>query len=133
MLKIKELDRAIALIENAAVTEKGVLYSLSDVKAHGLLDELLDGCATALAALRECRERADPQPLTLEELQAMEGDPVWVKHLEIQSAPLTCKILPRRYATHEHPALSAWNDSLKDYGITWFAYRTKPEGSESDV
>ena len=34
----------------------------------------------ALSALREKQERDNPQPLTLDELREMDGQPVWVKY-----------------------------------------------------
>lgn len=39
----------------------------------------MDANEMALAALREKAEREDPKPLTLEELQQMDGEPVWVQ------------------------------------------------------
>ena len=56
---------------------------------------------TALAALRAEQERLNPQPLTVEEMNELNEEPVYIMHV----------------------------DTIKNGAKTWLAYRTKPEGS----
>ncbi len=77
-----------------------------------------------------CREARDKNPpLTLEELQGMDGEPVWVVPLN------DFDILPANYLVNAYAEqivvdkFGAYLD-FEDYGKTWLAYRRKP-GEES--
>ena len=77
-----------------------------------------------------CREARDKNPpLTLEELQGMDGEPVWVVPLN------DFEILPANYLVNAYAEqivvdkFGAYLD-FEDYGKTWLAYRRKP-GEES--
>ena len=77
-----------------------------------------------------CREARDKNPpLTLEELQGMDGEPVWVVPLN------DFYILPANYLVNAYAEqivvdkFGAYLD-FEDYGKTWLAYRRKP-GEES--
>ena len=65
-------------------------------------------------------------PLTLEELQGMDGEPVWVVPLN------DFDILPANYLVNAYAEqivvdkFGAYLD-FEDYGKTWLAYRRKPE------
>ena len=81
-------------------------------------------------AERLCREARDKNPpLTLEELQGMDGEPVWVVPLN------DFEILPANYLVNAYAEqivvdkFGAYLD-FEDYGKTWLAYRRKP-GEES--
>lgn len=72
-----------------------------------------------------------PEPLTLEQLRGMDGEPVWVQELP----PYTTA----GYKVLAAPAVNEYGDicfdggdcyAPYDYGKTWLAYRAKPERSE---
>ena len=77
----------------------------------------------AAAALREKAERENPQPLTIEELKQMKGEPVWVQ------GPGQPEY--GRWAIVEDAfgnSLYLLNDyTCHDIGKTWNAYRHKPK------
>lgn len=80
-----------------------------------------------IQALEEKLERKNPQPLTLEELKQMDGQPVWiVKNGEggkwfIFDVGVWSKIL---YAGDKF--------NLDFYGETWLAYRYPPKELSDD-
>ena len=104
-------------------------------------------CSTCGAAIHEgiedgngCHDRAvkawnrraqeNPQPLTLEELQEMDGEPVWIDYMD---GFATWRIIesvdnPDKPYARIHFYETIWKH-LFDYGKTWLAYRTKPERS----
>lgn len=77
----------------------------------------------AIAALREKAEREDPQPLTIEELKGMIGEPVWVQGPGLPQYG--------RWAIVEDAfgnSLYLVNDfTCHKIGKTWTAYRHKPK------
>ncbi len=77
----------------------------------------------AAAALREKAEREDPQPLTIEDLRQMDGEPVWLDGFEWRVSYGVSTISGSL-------CLETGLDSripLDGYGETWFAYRHKPK------
>ena len=80
------------------------------------------------------------EPLTLEELREMGGEPVWVKRLKGLSvcdtdwAVVECRLDPgvKHYEIRVFWPGSEYEDepSEDDYGKTWIAYRRPPEGEE---
>ena len=66
------------------------------------------------------------EPLTLEELWGMDGEPVWVVPLN------DFEILPANYLVNAYAEqivvdkFGAYLD-FEDYGKTWLAYRRRPE------
>ena len=69
------------------------------------------------------------EPLTLEQLQEMDGEPVWVVPIG------KCKWATRQWcvlAADEAliPGVDHWWWSFEGYGETWIAYRRPPEGEE---
>lgn len=92
-----------------------------------LTDETVD---TLLSAIRT--ELAG-EPLTLEQLREMDGEPVWVKCLkpsQYTDPPVRWRILEKSMAGN----FGVWNrDSAlieRTYGVDWLAYRRPPEGEE---
>lgn len=61
------IERAIRIAANWADGKTNTLREGEAQEYHKM----------ALAALRAQQEREDPQPLTLEELRKMDGEPVW--------------------------------------------------------
>ena len=89
-----------------------------------------NNCAVTLSrATCAQQERENPKPLTLEELQEMDGEPVWVEfHLGL---------FPPVWMLVNAPEQAAY-DSLHQkvdfscYGDAWLAYWQKPkEGTKS--
>ena len=69
------------------------------------------------------------EPLTLDELREMNGEPVWVVPIG------KCKWATRQWcvlAADEAliPGVDHWWWSFEGYGETWIAYRRPPEGEE---
>lgn len=91
----------------------------------------LHGCAVIKNLIELAKAEKDNEPLTLEELREMVGEPVWVETLGIreygrygivESVDAECNAL----------FLSA-DFSCHDYGTVWIAYRHKPEGVQSET
>ena len=101
---------------------------------HLKLKEALD---MAIAALSPPNE-----PLTLEELREMDGEPVWVKQLKGLSVRDTdWAVVEFRLAPDvKHDKIRVWwpgsededTPSEDDYGKTWLAYRRPPEREEKE-
>ena len=82
------------------------------------IDELLERCAPN-------------EPLTLDELREMDGEPVWVKCLKPDKytyPPVGWRILETAITGN----FGVWNGDCalieRDYGTDWLAYRRPPEG-----
>lgn len=74
----------------------------------------------AIDALREQEDHAHPEPLTVEELCQMEGEPVWVQNLKVGKA--FWMLAYKDCVSHRWGYLR-----YLDYGEAWVAYRTKWE------
>lgn len=92
-----------------------------------------DGGIDAVFASEEDAEeawnrRAQPanEPLTLDELRGMDGEPVWVDVLGDKAWWVVIGSTERGKLTTDY---GGWFD-FRDYGKTWLAYRTKPEMPE---
>ena len=73
------------------------------------------------------------EPLTLDELLEMDGQPVWVKCLKPDKytyPPVGWRILELSFTGK----FGVWNGDCalieRDYGTDWLAYRRPPEGEE---
>ena len=86
----------------------------SDPRPCGM--ELCDAVDMAISALRKQETVANRnEPLTLDELRKMDGEPVWL----VNQNGGRCVIMSGVYL---------WNSRKNaDYGKTWLAYRQKPE------
>ena len=94
----------------------------SDPRPCGV--ELCDAVDMAIAALRQQETVANRnEPLTLDELRKMDGEPVWVQSpgvpeygrwAIVEGGGENCLFLHDEFTCH-------------DYGKTWLAYRQKPE------
>lgn len=108
-----EIVNRLAAYENTGLEPEYITELLADANAMH----------AELAALKqEKAARENPAALTLDELQQMEGEPVWADHWHggewiivhwnyARSIASTCKA-----CLHEH-----------EYGKSWFAYRNKPK------
>ncbi len=81
-----------------------------------------------ITALREKAERENPQPLMLDELREMDGEPVWIKGIEEGEAYWSIVL---RVVDIGIYLLAV--DDIDDYGSndlygkTWLAYHYKPK------
>ena len=89
---------------------------------------LFDTAEEAISALSPPNE-----PLTLEQLREMDGEPVWVKCLkpsQYTDPPERWRILEKSITGH----FGVWNGDCalieRNYGTDWLAYRRPPEGEE---
>ena len=115
------------LYDNDAYREEfmGIVYGIlsSDI-TNDRANQIIDAFGSAPQV--EIDERISTDPLTLEELREMGGEPVWLKvdgangyYVMFCGFDCDCK------------AAHFWNDFpryLKNYGENWLAYRRKPEG-----
>lgn len=86
-----------------------------------------------LSAIREKQERMNPQPLTLDELRQMDGEPVFVKSL-VLSDEEWCIVFVERdgeisayVPSYDPPYFSI------DYGKEWIAFRHKPKEANNEA
>ena len=72
------------------------------------------------------------EPLTLEQLREMDGEPVWIKRLKGLSVCDTgwavVDVCPNQIRVSWFGSEVEDEPSEKDYGETWLAYRRPPEG-----
>lgn len=86
--------------------------------------------ALAIVALHEKLERERPEPISLEQLRQMDGNPVWVECTEeynsVKKWDIVCfnqhDGIINKYFPFRHAPLS-----MLEYGETWLAYTHKPE------
>ena len=74
-------------------------------------------------------------PLTLEELRGMDGEPVWIKNLggtDVRDSGWAGIAFEMFYGTYVYWLWNDFEDNPKNenYGKTWIAYRRPPEGGE---
>ncbi len=87
------------------------------------------GWAQSQSAVRDIWNQEPPNdPLTLEELQGMEGEPVWVKHCNGEEWVTVHWDYVGRITTSYKACLFD-----HEYGETWLAYRRKPEGGDGNA
>ena len=85
-------------------------------------DEVAEAINTVAKAIRSAPTR---EPLTLEQLREMDGQPVWVEMCEEKY-----KDLNRWYILHDGNAylerVDDWELEAQEYGKTWLAYAYPP-------
>lgn len=81
-------------------------------------------CRVACAALRD---QPPNDPMTLEELREMDGEPVWVKEIVggIRDGNWALILTIEREGVRAIAINTSYKECL--YGCTWLAYRRKPE------
>ena len=96
--------------------------------------------AGILAALEMPTLSPPNEPLTLDELREMDGEPVWCKWLlpedkAIEQGKWFIVISGDKAGLEiKRPAEYGYHFcKIDDYGKTWLAYRRPPEGEEGDV
>ena len=122
-------EEAIAWFENWLLD----YYDIDDIP-RGLTAEL---AGIALAAIRQQERFREVtkmvEPLTLEELRQMDGEPVWIKLFDPDEA---FWVLRNEWVDTRNPEPMIlfhmrWYSHV-DYGKTWLAYRQKPEEDSSN-
>ena len=88
-------------------------------------NKVRDSCELAIAALRAQQKRDDSRLLTLDELREMDGEPVWIVWPD-------GRIKSRWWIVGDAHWLEMFSEDLsvsgmRDYGVTWIAYRHKPQ------
>lgn len=123
-----------------AIDSENLYKFLTDqrVKESGAYSKgLNNGLDIARSALRnkQIAPTLTPQnePLTIEELREMDGDPVWVKCLKPDKyvdPPEKWRILEKSITGN----FGVWNGESalieRVYGVDWLAYRRPPEGEK---
>ena len=97
-------------------------------------DEPIEKCkACPLCCSDKQRHYTPPnEPLTIEQLREMDGQPVWIKRLKGVSVCDTdwavVDVCPNKIRVWWFGSEVEDEPSEKDYGETWLAYRRPPEG-----
>ncbi len=91
---------------------------------YGSIAGTISGCLKLVQAQPTIDPEPNP-PLTLEELQEMDGEPVWVEYYEMEMAHLS------GWGIRDDGFVKGYHTNYcdGDYGKTWLAYRRKPEVS----
>lgn len=131
-MTIEEAIRALN-----ALPDKTSMY-IVDYEETGLkcTSYLKQACDLAITALRAQQEQPN-EPLTLEELREMDGEPVWVQDLLIPKCSVWHFAIKHdgEIRLFDTVALGrgivGYNATTgENYGKTWLAYRRKPEQEE---
>ena len=83
-----------------------------------------------LAALREKEARENPEPLTLEELRHMDGEPVWIVAKHYRTFADVVQVMGRDKGDDFVGFKICHNLQENGHGKTWTAYRHKPKEGE---
>ena len=103
------------------------ICSIKDSMARAYLKNAVQD-RVELEEMVRCSE-PENKALTLEQLQQMDGEPVWVVCRNINAPPCLMRVqnFNNRCVTDD----KEYYELFADYGKTWLAYARKPEGSES--
>lgn len=107
--------------------ETGSLHCLGCGYEHGCS---LHGCAVirrAAERLEQLTVLEPTAPLTLEELRAMDGEPIWVKFPKCPEASGWMLVNANRHCVYNG---LLGNCDFENCGKTWRAYRRKPKEGE---
>jgi hypothetical protein len=145
-----EIVRELRKMQNAAQVvldsgfgtregESNMLYIKRKAMAKNAADRL-ESQERTIAALtaRAEQERLNPQPLTLDEMNAIDNEPLYILHVDSISNGAAWHMNGwhvLKAGTCRNHGQSNWcadygkNELNGNYSKTWLAYRTKPEGS----
>lgn len=118
-------EAAIEILEKTAGIYKTEIESGLAEKNYSYEAQWIKVLEMAISALRAQQEAEKNEPLTLDELREMDGEPVWMVCL---TAPdLSC------WGFHDEDGVCGYcaNFSDDDYGKTWLAYCRKPEEGDN--
>ncbi len=102
-------------------------YHYDETIGYQLTSDDFDWLNMAIAALRAQQEVEKNEPLTLEELQEMDGEPVWLEEVGHDGYGEWDICYGVTGLGGEDPLVWFSSDflSVKNYGVTWIAYRRK--------
>ncbi|WP_143436087.1 hypothetical protein [Intestinibacillus massiliensis] len=83
-----------------------------------------------IARVRECASTEANDPLTLEGLRGMDGEPVWVQSPGVPEYGRWAIVTGVDTEDGERTLYCQGDYTCRDYGKTWVAYRRPPEGDE---
>lgn len=105
--------------------EIDLLYPLCDERSKATLGEQREPVALALSALRAQQQTDANQPLTLDELRQMDGEPVYIaENTEYWAVVNGFDERGIYLLSHGKPDDYGY---FELYGKTWLAYRHKPK------
>ena len=101
-----------------------------------MCEDCPDGCPVETP--NDSRNRPENEPLTLDEMNALDHEPIYVLHTGGKWTMNGWHIATASsYQNHGRCDLEIDNGNtiidMQNYGNTWLAYRTKPERSELDA
>lgn len=125
----EEAIKALRLMEH--VESIVSTYEPGEIRLDTTVRELKEACRMGAAALRA--EQQTNAPLTLDELREMDGEPVYIESQKYGNGWCIVDwhgvnkswLYFSRTGTAE--GMTATPLSARDYGVTWLAYRRKPE------
>ena len=122
-------EEAIEVLENGEWWEELAEWYMIVHPEHDKLHDAVDMAISAIRQQEHFREVTKKvEPLTLDELRKMDGEPVWVQSpgvpeygrwAIVEGVGENCLFLRDDFTCH-------------DYGKTWLAYRQKPEEDDHD-
>lgn len=114
-------QQAIAILECMAVDMTGAWGEMNECNPMvDVIRQRLDAINMAQDALRAQQELENPEPLTLDELREMGGEPVWIVWPG-------GRIGSQWWIVDNYDWHMMEFDDRNDYGKTWIAYRRKVE------
>lgn len=111
-----------------------IIKNLSSMKTQLGYDAIdIDGMIKALREAKEVKAELIPpnDPLTLEQLKAMEGEPVWVSYPRAYQKDVWWSVV--ECANLEMRSLTLQKGHLLKYGEHWICYRRKPEDEDNET
>lgn len=125
-MSIEEIIKALK--ETVYQNECSVKYA----KAHGI-DYIADSIRRdirtlrwAIALLKTHPDAQPNEPLTLEELREMDGQPVWT-HSDIFPCDCGWRVIKRIVVDSDVEFTDGWSFGFDGYGKNWLAYRRPPK------
>lgn len=114
---------SLGLCRSTDLYNRALSYDYTEAAAE--FKRMMEAEQMAIDALREKAERENPQPLTLEELRQMDGEPVWIDDWWEDSHGWELSMDAADYFEGERR-------TEKEYGSIWVAYRHKPKEDGND-
>ena len=124
-MTIEETIYALDIVEH--MESFSVLYEPGEPMNRATVGKLKEACRMAISILRARTDPPPNDPLTLEELREMDGEPVWVEAMvSLETEWCIVKYDHQMTRIRFWGADGGWYDSY-DYGGRIIAYRRRPE------
>ena len=124
-MTIEETIYALDIVEH--MESFSVLYEPGEPMNRATVGKLKEACRMAISILRARTDPPPNDPLTLEELREMDGEPVWVEAMvSLETEWCIVKYDHQMKRIRFWSADGGWYDSY-DYGGRIIAYRRRPE------